>query len=64
MRLKELMENRENPVGHCENLRLWPREYSGYRSILKQDEMERLPNFRRLSCIIENALNRESNRDT
>lgn len=47
MRLESLTKNRENLVGHYEDLRLCPEEHSSYRSILKQSKTERLSNLRR-----------------
>lgn len=38
MRLESLTKNRENLVGHYEELRLCLEEHSSYRSILKQSK--------------------------
>lgn len=33
-----------------------PKEHFGYRRVLKQGKIERLPNLKRGSCVTENAM--------
>lgn len=58
--LERLTGNRENLAGHHEELRLCPKEHSGYGSILKQGKIAGHPSLRRGSCVTENALTGES----
>lgn len=57
MRLEWLTGKREKLVGT--ELRLCPKEHSGYRNVLKQGKIGGLPT-RKESCVTENALNWKS----